>query len=420
MPESLEVLPQKICENLSDLCPECLNAGRFVCNGHEVLVAAAAAAASAPTSGGSCRSVRGSKRPFSLESSDSRRCGNMEHAAKVSKCLAASTGGARDESPASSNAQPLSDIPRIHRELGQAPEVLEVNGLPVGGVRFRNNLNKFVVEHRPSKFKWKLWMGTYLDLEQGKRAIDAARFYTGQENGPFWFADSPAIFREQGPLLRPFASISKEVKDKQFAQDVKRRAKAAVRKDIQAHKLAAKQITVQQEAVISSSVVEDVERGLLCPVVPSIGFDSIPPILTPSTATSNTGSLGNFPNLEDWDEEFELEEHLGIPLEEENQESDVVQDDDVTVDVSVSSMNLVAAAEDYQVIDQWLYPEFMCCASSEVQKFSALIPSFELDFDNGEFGAHEADHNLRSSLDYMPSGDDGDDNDMQLWDYNNN
>jgi hypothetical protein len=115
MPESLEVLPQKICENLSDLCSECLTTGSLVCNGQEVLAASAAAAASAPTSGGSCRSVRGSKRPFSLESSDSRRCGNMEHAAKVSKCLAASTGGARDESPASSNAQPLSDIPRIHR-----------------------------------------------------------------------------------------------------------------------------------------------------------------------------------------------------------------------------------------------------------------------------------------------------------------
>lgn len=292
--------------------------------------------------------------------------------------------------------------------------------MPVGGVRFRYNLNKFVVEHRPSKFKWKLWMGTYLHLEQGKRAIDAARFYTGQENGPFWFADSPAIFREQGPLPRPFASISKEVKDKQFAQDVKRRAKAAVRKDIQAHKLAAKQITVQQEAVISSSVVEDVERGLLCPVVPSIGFDSIPPILTPSTATSNTGSLAVFSNLEDWDEEFELEEHLGILLEE-NQEIDVVQDDDVTLEVSVSSMNnLVAAAQDDQVIDQWLYHEFVCSASSEVLKSSALIPSFELDFDNYEFGAHGADHNLRSSLDYMLSGDDGDDTDIQLWDHNNN
>jgi hypothetical protein len=407
MPESLEVLPQKICENLSDLCPECLSTGSLVCNCQEVLAAsaaAAAAAASAPTSGGSCRSVRGSKRPFGLESSDSRRCGNMEHAAKVSKCLAASTGGARNEGPASSNTQPLSTIPSIHRELGQTPEVLEVNGLPVGGVRFRNNLNKFVVEHRPSKFKWKLWMGTYLDLEQGKRAIDAARFYTGQENGPFWFANSPAIFREQGPLVRAFASISKEVKDKQFAQDVKRRAKAAVRKDIQAHKLAVKQITVQQEAVISSSVVEDVERGLLCPVVPSIGFDSIPPILTP-------GSLGTFSDLEDRDEEY-------LVLDEEIQESDAVQDDDVTVEVSVSPMNnLVAAAQDDDVIDQWLYPEFVCCASSEVQKFSALIPSFELDF---EFAAHQADHNLRSSLDYMLSGDDGDDTDIQLWDHNNN
>jgi hypothetical protein len=406
MPESLEVLPQKICENLSDLCPECLNTRSLVCNCQDVLAAsaaAAAAAASAPTSGGSCRSVRGSKRPFSLESSDSRRCGNMEHAAKVSKCLAASTGGARNEGPASSNTQPLNTIPSIHRELGQAPEVLEVNGLPVG-VRFRNNLKKFVVEHRPSKFKWKLWMGTYLDLEQGKRAIDAARFYTGQENGSFWFADSPAIFREQGPLLRAFASISKEVKDKQFAQDVKRRAKAAVRKDIQAHKLAAKQITVQQEAVISSSVVEDVERGLLCPVVPSIGFDSIPPILTP-------GSLETFSDLEDRDEEY-------LVLDEEIQESDVVQDDDVTVEVSASPMNnLVAAAQDDDVIDQWLYPDFVCCASSEVQKFSALIPSFELGF---EFAAHEADHNLRSSLDYMLSGDDGDDTDIQLWDHDNN
>ncbi len=83
--------------------------------------------------------------------------------------------------------------------------------------------------------------------------------------------------------------------------------------------------------------------------------------------------------------------------------------------------NLVAAAPDDQVIDQWLYPpEFVCCASSEVQKFYAFTPSFELDFDNCEFGAHGADHNLRSSLDYMPSGDDGDDTDIQIWDHNNN
>jgi hypothetical protein len=102
-------------------------------------------------------------------------------------------------------------------------------GCKEGGVRFRENLGKYVVEYRPPRFKWKLWMGTYATVDEGRRACDCARYYAGQDKGGFYFKDSPALFEELGDLNRPFSLVSKDVKDKAFNVELKRRAKLVIR-----------------------------------------------------------------------------------------------------------------------------------------------------------------------------------------------
>jgi hypothetical protein len=92
------------------------------------------------------------------------------------------------------------------------------------------------VEYRPPRFKWKLWMGTYATVEEGRRACDCARFYAGQEKGGFYFKDSPALFGDLGPLNRPFTLVSKDVKDKAFNVELKKRAKQVIRKVLDAQR----------------------------------------------------------------------------------------------------------------------------------------------------------------------------------------
>ncbi|CAM6046647.1 unnamed protein product [Sphagnum compactum] len=404
MPEYPKALSQEICENISDLFPQCLDTGSLLfCNNSH-----GGAGAASVESGGI--SVLGKKRHSQLEFVDGKRCRNMGlgHAKADRKMttpqpslevLGASTG--LKASPAASTLKPLIDTPSNHSELQNSEEV---TGL-VGGVRFREKLKKFVVEHRPSKFKWKLWVGTYPDLEQGKRAIDAARFYTGQENGQFYFPDSPAIFRAQGPLPRPFSTISKEIRDKQFNLDVKRRAKAAVKKDVEARKAKER----QQQPVTS---VEDVDRGLRNSVTPSIGFDSIPAIMT-SISSNNTG-LGDFSNLDECDD-LEYQEFLDFLLEE-NQEGEV---EEVTSKVvgNSSSMNLGTTSNDpSHVVDQWLFPD--CVAFPSEAQGLLYCPSFDMGFDDIEFCEPGAYRNIRSSLTYMSSGEDLLDYDVQLWEHN--
>jgi hypothetical protein len=99
-----------------------------------------------------------------------------------------------------------------------------------GGVRWRENLGKYVAEYRPPLFKWKLWMGSYSCADEARRACDCARFYAGQEEGEFYFKDSPALFAELGPLKRPLTLVSRDVKDKAFNIELKKRAKEVIRK----------------------------------------------------------------------------------------------------------------------------------------------------------------------------------------------
>ncbi|KAG0579039.1 hypothetical protein KC19_4G067600 [Ceratodon purpureus] len=125
----------------------------------------------------------------------------------------------------------------LAREQGPVDPDTDENGCKEGGVRFRENLGKFVVEYRPPRFKWKLWMGTYATVEEGRRACDCARFYAGQDKGGFYFKDSPALFGDLGPLNRPFSVVSKDVKDKAFNVELKKRAKQVIKKVLDAQRV---------------------------------------------------------------------------------------------------------------------------------------------------------------------------------------
>jgi hypothetical protein len=104
-----------------------------------------------------------------------------------------------------------------------------------GGVRYREKLRKYVVEYRPSRFKWKLWMGTYSSQQDGRRAFDCAMFYAGQGKGNYYFPDSPQLFQKLGPLQRLFSQVSKDARDKSFNLELKKRAKQVIKQTAQAN-----------------------------------------------------------------------------------------------------------------------------------------------------------------------------------------
>ena len=168
----------------------------------------------------------------------------------------------------------------------------EENCLQGGGVRYRENLKKYVVEYRPSRFKWKLWMGTYPTQRDGQRAYDCAKYYAGQEKGKFYFADSPGLFAQLGPLTRPFSVVSRENKDKAFAHELKKRAKEVIKKenDSKSNKLQKPQSRAQTASPIAhpSSMLQDVEhmlRGNQTPTASHQIFDHL------STSSQEFGVL---------------------------------------------------------------------------------------------------------------------------------
>lgn len=159
------------------------------------------------------------------------------------------------------------DTSDLCRDVRESAEKLDQDnddiGCKEGGVRFRENLGKFVVEYRPPRFKWKLWMGTYATVDEGRRACDCARFYAGQDKGGFYFKDSPALFSELGPLNRPFSLVSKDVKDKAFNVELKRRAKLVIRKVLDAQR-AKQSVDISRPSVtipLPDAIVQQVVLG---------------------------------------------------------------------------------------------------------------------------------------------------------------
>ncbi len=77
----------------------------------------------------------------------------------------------------------------------------------IDGVRCRSGSQKHTVEVRPSKFKKKLWGGTYTTMEMALRVRDALKFYTGCVKLRYHFPDSYAFFASRSPLSISFKDL---------------------------------------------------------------------------------------------------------------------------------------------------------------------------------------------------------------------
>jgi hypothetical protein len=135
-------------------------------------------------------------------------------------------------------------------------------------------------------------MGTYPTKRDGQRAYDCAKYYAGQEKGQFYFADSPGLFAQLGPLTRPFSVVSRESKDKAFAHELKKRAKEVIKKekDAKNSKLQTPQPRARTASPIAhhSSTLQDVEhmlRGNQTPAASIQFFDHL------STSSQEFGVL---------------------------------------------------------------------------------------------------------------------------------
>jgi hypothetical protein len=140
MPEYPKALSQEICENISDLFPQCLDTGSLLfCNNSH-----GGAGAASVESGGI--SVPGKKRHSQLEFVDGKRCRNMAlgHAKDDRKMttpqpslevLGASTG--LKASPVASTLKPLIDTPSNHRCCNVIPLFRVKSFLPMCSLKLK-------------------------------------------------------------------------------------------------------------------------------------------------------------------------------------------------------------------------------------------------------------------------------------------
>lgn len=70
------------------------------------------------------------------------------------------------------------------------------------GVRYREELNKYVSEIRPTKDKKKIWLGTYDTAEEAARAFDMGNLYC-KKKIPLNFPDSPKMLKKISSKLSP-------------------------------------------------------------------------------------------------------------------------------------------------------------------------------------------------------------------------
>ena len=84
------------------------------------------------------------------------------------------------------------------------------------GVRYREELDKYVSEIRPTRCSKKIWLGTYDTAEEAARAFDIGNLCC-KKNLPLNFADSPKMLKRISSQLSPeearsaIAKLAKEV-----------------------------------------------------------------------------------------------------------------------------------------------------------------------------------------------------------------
>ena len=89
-------------------------------------------------------------------------------------------------------------------------------GTEYRGVRYREELNKYVTEIRPARSSKKIWLGTYDTAEVAARAFDIGNLCC-KKNLPLNFPDSPRMLKRISSQLSPdearsaIAKLAKEV-----------------------------------------------------------------------------------------------------------------------------------------------------------------------------------------------------------------
>lgn len=124
------------------------------------------------------------------------------------------------ESPSSSSSQ--SPSPPRRRDSLKSMVLNAVRPRTVApvpsyrGVRYREELNKYVSEIRPTRCSKKIWLGTYDTAEEAARAFDIGNLCC-KKNLPLNFADSPNMLKRISSQLSPdearsaIAKLAKEV-----------------------------------------------------------------------------------------------------------------------------------------------------------------------------------------------------------------
>ena len=78
----------------------------------------------------------------------------------------------------------------------------------------------------------KLHMGYYQSKRKAQRAYDVARFYTGNEDGEFYFEDTPFLLSLVCRPIASFETVSRgEIVFQNFQEDLRYIAREVIRKD---------------------------------------------------------------------------------------------------------------------------------------------------------------------------------------------
>jgi len=225
-------------------------------------------------------------------------------------------------------------------------------------------------------------MGTYATVDEGRRACDCARFYAGQDKGGFYFKDSPALFGELGRLNRPFSLVSKDVKDKAFNVELKKRAKQVIRKVLEAQK--AKQTV-------------DIARPTVTIPLP----DAIVQQVVLSARSANRDSVPSS------SQESRLSSGVIDPGHEENEVvEESAQQEVASAADAADAADAVDACDLYSNLDPFTNPGPLPETSSLYPEFSnAFVTSFNIQ--------SPSSGSIQSSLDFVE--DPGCDGFVELW-----
>lgn len=79
----------------------------------------------------------------------------------------------------------------------------------------------------------KLFMGRYKSERDAQRAYDVARYYTGNEDGEFYFEDTPTLLSQMRRPIESFKTVSSGDMFQKFRTDLRLIVQEVIRRDNQ-------------------------------------------------------------------------------------------------------------------------------------------------------------------------------------------